>query len=110
MLELLETVVDSKDGTGKAARIPGYRVAGKTGTAKMVGRHGYLEHHHISSFVGMAPASNPRLVVAVIILNPQGKLYYGGDVSAPVFKNIMEGALRMLNIPPDDMASLENKA
>ncbi len=110
MLELLETVVDSKDGTGKSARIPGYRIAGKTGTAKMVGRHGYLEHHHISSFVGMAPASNPRLVVAVIILNPQGKLYYGGDVSAPVFKNIMEGALRMLNIPPDDMASLENKA
>lgn len=109
MVGLLESVV-AKGGTGEAARIPGFRVAGKTGTAKMVGPYGYQEHRYISSFVGMAPASQPRLVVAVVIQDPRGKKYYGGDVSAPVFKNIMEGALRILNIPPDDLASLEKRA
>ena len=86
MLTLLESVV-TKGGTGEAASIPGYRVAGKTGTAKMAGLHGYQKHHHISTFVGVAPASNPRLVVAVVMQDPQGKQYYGGLVSGPVFKN-----------------------
>lgn len=103
MLVLLESVLD-KEGTGEAAKVPGYRVAGKTGTARLVGAHGYEKHRYNSSFIGIAPASNPRLVVAVVIQDPRGKMYYGGWVSGPVFKNIMEGALRMLNIPPDDAA------
>ena len=82
------------------ARVPGYRVAGKTGTAIMVGAHGYQKHHYTSTFVGIAPVSNPRLVVAVVIHDPQGKQYYASFVSAPVFEKIMEGALRILNVPP----------
>lgn len=109
MLVLLESVV-AKGGTAEAANIPGYHVAGKTGTAIMVGDHGYEKHHYTSSFVGIAPVSNPRIVVAVVIQDPRGKVYYGGFVSGPVFKNIMEGALRMLNIPPDDAAALAKKA
>lgn len=105
VVTLLESVT-AKGGTAEAARIPGYRVAGKTGTAIKVGLHGYEKHHYVSSFVGMAPASNPRLVVIVVINNPQGKHYYGGLVSAPVFRNIMEGSLRILNVAPDDVASL----
>lgn len=102
MLRLLESVV-AKGGTGEMASIPGFRVAGKTGTAVMVGENGYQKHHYTSSFVGIAPASNPRLVVAVVIHDPKGKEYYGGLVSGPVFKKIMEESLRTLNIPPDNL-------
>lgn len=100
MLNLLESVV-TKDGTGKLANVPGYRVAGKTGTAIKVGEHGYQKHHYVSSFVGIAPLTHPRLVVAVVINDPQGKNYYGGLVSGPVFEKIMEGTLRILDVPPD---------
>lgn len=99
MLDLLESGVAK--GTGKLASVPGYRVAGKSGTAKLVGEGGYQKHHYNSSFVGIAPASNPRLVVAVVIHDPQGKNYYGGIVSRPVFAKIMEGTLRILDVPPD---------
>lgn len=99
MLSLLETVV--LEGTGKPAQVPGYRVAGKTGTTQMLGEDGYQKHKHSSSFVGIAPVTDPRLVVAVVIHNPQGKHYHGGTVSAPVFEKIMEGALRILDVPPD---------
>lgn len=102
MLALLESVL-AKGGTGVPARVPGYRVAGKTGTALMAGVHGYQKHRYVSSFVGIAPVTNPRLVVAVVIHDPQGKQYYGGDVSGPVFEKIMEGSLRILNISPDDI-------
>lgn len=101
MLLLLESVVTNKDGTGKLANVPGYRVAGKTGTSKKVGKHGYQKGLYISSFVGIAPVSDPKLVVAVIIHEPKGKGYHGGEVSAPVFERIMEGSLRLLDIPPD---------
>lgn len=101
MREMLESVV-SKEGTGKSAQIKGYRVAGKTGTAWIVGANGYEKHRYVSSFVGMAPASDPRIVVAVVIRDPQGKNYLGGYVSAPVFKKIMEETLHLLNIPPDN--------
>lgn len=104
MLLMLESTV-AKGGTATAASIPGYHVAGKTGTARMLGVHGYDKHHHNASFVGIAPATHPRLVVAVVLFDPQGKEYMGGMVSAPIFKKIMENALRMLNIPPDDVAS-----
>jgi len=102
MLQLLEAVL-AKHGTGSAARVPGYRVAGKTGTAKKVGQNGYEKHEYTSSFVGIAPVTNPRLVVAVIIHNPHGKYYLGGFVSGPVFEKIMEGTLRLLDVPPDDL-------
>jgi len=108
MLELLQSVV-AKGGTGSPARIPGYQIAGKTGTALMVGEKGYQQHHYISSFVGIAPASHPKVVVAVVIHDPQGKQYYGGYVSGPVFAKIMEGTLRILNIAPDDPAALQEQ-
>lgn len=100
MLTMLESVV-AQGGTGRSARIPTYRVAGKTGTARMLGPGGYDAHHHVSSFVGIAPVTQPALVVAVILRDPQGKHYYGGPVSGPVFSKIMEGALRILNVAPD---------
>ena len=68
---------------------------------KIAGPGGYLKHRYNSSFVGIAPISNPRLVIAVIINDPQGKQYYGGFVSGPVFSRIMEGALRILDVSPD---------
>lgn len=110
MLVLLKSVL-SKGGTADSIKIPGYQLAGKTGTAKIVGPHGYEKHSYNSSFVGIVPASRPRLVIAVLIHNPKNKLDYlrnGGFVSAPVFENIAEGAIRTLNIPPDDLAALVN--
>lgn len=86
-------------GSGTRAQVEGYFVAGKTGTAKKVGRHGY-EKKYLSVFAGFAPASNPRLVMVVIIDEPQGE-YYGGLVAAPVFGQVMEGALRLLSVPLD---------
>lgn len=104
MMALLETVTTAKESTvGNRARVPGYRVAGKTGTALIVGAHGYEKHHFTSSFIGIAPVSDPRLVVAVIIHDPQGKHHLGGEVSAPVFEKIMEGSLRLLNVAPDNV-------
>lgn len=100
MLTLLEAVF-AKGGTAESISVPGYRVAGKTGTSKMVGEEGYQKHRYISSFVGIAPVSHPRLVVTVVIQDPQGKNYYGGLVSGPVFQKIMEGSLRILDVPPD---------
>ncbi|EKD55297.1 MAG: hypothetical protein ACD_60C00015G0005 [uncultured bacterium] len=106
MRELLQSVLE-KGGTGAPARVPGYKVAGKTGTALIAGDQGYQKHRYISSFVGMAPASHPKVVVAVVIYDPQGKEYLGGYVSGPIFERIMEGTLRVLNIAPDDPDSLQ---
>jgi cell division protein FtsI (penicillin-binding protein 3) len=88
-------------GTAPKAQVPGYRVAGKTGTAhKLEG--GSYANKYVSSFVGFAPASDPRLIVAVMIDEPTAGKYYGGEVAAPVFSNVMAGSLRALGIPPDD--------
>lgn len=106
MLQVLESVME-KGGTGAPAKVPGYRVAGKTGTARLLGPNGYMKNHHAASFVGILPASDPQLVIAVVMIDPRGKKYYGGDVAGPVFKNIAVGALRDLNIPPDDMSALK---
>lgn len=103
ILAMMEEVV-AKGGTAPVASVPGYRIAGKTGTSKMAGNGGYQQHHYVSSFVGIAPMSDPRLVIAVVINDPQGKTYYGGYVSGPVFSRIMEGTLRILDLPPDDLA------
>jgi len=106
MLELAVT-----EGTGTAAQIPQYRVAGKTGTAHKSVAGGYAEDRYTAAFVGMAPASRPRLVVAVVIEDPRAGAYYGGEVAAPVFARVMAGALRLLNIPPDSInPGLQNAA
>ena len=87
-------------GTAPKAQIPGYRVAGKTGTAHKLDGGTYAAKY-VASFIGFAPASDPRLVVAVMIDEPSGKQYYGGDVAAPVFAEIMSGSLRTLGVPQD---------
>jgi cell division protein FtsI (penicillin-binding protein 3) len=98
---MMETVVSPK-GTAKLAAIEGYRVAGKTGTAKKAVRGGYASKRYQAVFAGMAPASDPRFVMVVMVDEPRGKRYYGGSVSAPVFASVMAGALRLFNVPPDD--------
>jgi cell division protein FtsI (penicillin-binding protein 3) len=98
--KMLETVV-TPEGSGLKAAITNYRVAGKTGTSRAASGGGY-DNRHISLFVGMVPASNPRLVGVVVIHDPQGA-YYGGLVSAPVFSKVMDGALRLLDVPPDNV-------
>ncbi|ABM62861.1 peptidoglycan synthetase FtsI [Halorhodospira halophila SL1] len=103
---MLEAVVEP-GGTGTRAAISGYRVAGKTGTVLKSGPSGYAEEDYLASFIGFAPASDPRLVMAVTIDQPRGDLYYGGQVAAPVFSRVMGNALRMLNVPPDDLPELE---
>ena len=90
-------------GTGRRARIEGYTVAGKTGTVRKVGRDGYEDDRHLAFFAGMVPATQPRLVAVVMINNPKGQEYGGGEVAAPVFSRVMAGALRILNIPPDNL-------
>jgi len=97
--DMLETVVQP-GGTAVKAQVMGYRVAGKTGTAHKAGIGGYQEKY-ISSFVGMAPASNPRLIVAVMVDEPSGGQYYGGAVAAPVFSAVMGATLRMMGVPQD---------
>lgn len=101
LLLMLEAVVD-EDGTGKSARVSGYRVAGKTGTARIAGKHGYEEKRYISSFIGIAPVSKPRLAVVVVIHDPTKNGYYGAMVAGPLFAKVMSGALRTLNILPDN--------
>jgi cell division protein FtsI (penicillin-binding protein 3) len=88
-------------GTAPRAQVAGYRVAGKTGTAHKLEGKGYAPDKFVSSFVGFAPASGPRLVVAVMIDEPSAGQYYGGAVAAPVFSTVMAGALRTLAVPPD---------
>jgi cell division protein FtsI (penicillin-binding protein 3) len=98
---MLELAVEP-GGTAPRAQILGYRVAGKTGTAHKLEGGSYAGDRYVSSFVGMAPASAPRLIVAVMLDEPSAGLYYGGVVAAPVFSQVMAGALRILNIPPDE--------
>ena len=87
-------------GTAPKAQVVGYRVAGKTGTAHKLEGHVY-SNRYVSAFVGFAPASQPRLIVAVMIDEPSSGAYYGGDVAAPVFSNVMGAALRTLGVPTD---------
>lgn len=98
---MLETVVEP-DGTGSHAAISGYRVAGKTGTARKAAQGGYAEDRHVAVFAGMAPATQPRLVTVVVINEPRNKEYYGGQIAAPVFANVTAGGLRLLNVVPDE--------
>jgi cell division protein FtsI (penicillin-binding protein 3) len=97
---MLEEVV-RPGGTGTGAAVTGYRIAGKTGTSWKFAAGGYSKDKYISVFAGLAPASNPRLAAVVVIDEPTGELYYGGDVAAPVFADVMSESLRLLAVPPD---------
>ncbi len=105
VLRMMEHVLD-EGGTGTKARVSGYRVAGKTGTSIKARSGGYSDDY-IAFFAGIAPITNPRLVVVVMVDNPKGDEYYGGDVSAPVFSAIMERSLRWLDVPPDQIPSAQ---
>ena len=96
---MLEMVV-MPGGTAPKAQVPGYRVAGKTGTAHKLEGGRYV-NKFVASFVGFAPVSSPRLVIAVMIDEPSGAQYYGGSVAAPVFSSVMGAALRLLAVPTD---------
>ena len=100
--KMLRTVVDAKSGgSALEANVPFYSVAGKTGTAHVVGEKGYEENLHNSLFVGMVPASNPQIVIVIVVNEPKGEEHYGGQVAAPVFSRVASGAMRILNIAPD---------
>ncbi|HEY4299203.1 MAG TPA: penicillin-binding transpeptidase domain-containing protein, partial [Paraburkholderia sp.] len=88
-------------GTGRAAAVDGYRIGGKTGTARKQVGAGYAKNRYRALFVGMAPMSDPRLIVAVMIDDPAGKAFYGGTVAGPVFSGVTGGALQLLGVPPD---------
>ncbi|NNM51430.1 MAG: penicillin-binding protein 2 [Pseudomonadales bacterium] len=100
IIPMLETVV-SAQGTAQQASVPGYLIAGKTGTAHKVVNGSYSPNQYMSLFVGMAPASHPRIVMAVVIDTPRKSTYYGGLVSAPVFSRAMSELLRLMNVAPD---------
>jgi len=101
---MLETVTE-EPGTGTRARVAGYRIAGKTGTSRKVGAGGYSDRY-VASFAGFAPVSRPRLAAVVVVQDPSGEAYYGGQVAAPLFARVMESALRLHNVPPDEFETL----
>ncbi|MBL4867492.1 MAG: penicillin-binding protein 2 [Pseudomonadales bacterium] len=100
VVKMLETVV-TPIGTAKRAAVPGYRVAGKTGTVHKLKDGAYSEDRYLALFAGFAPVEDPAFVMVVIIDDPKGEEYFGGEVAAPVFSKVMEGILRMQNITPD---------
>lgn len=103
LVAMMETVTQT-GGTATKGAIRGYRVAGKTGTVhRSAGKEGYKSDNYQSLFAGFAPASAPRIVGVVVITDPRGGVYYGGAVAAPVFSSAVRGALRLLNVPPDNL-------
>ena len=104
LITLLESVI-APGGTGKQAAIPGYRVAGKTGTAWKASAGGYSTDRFVSVFGGVAPATNPRLAAIVVVDDPSAGQHTGGDVAAPVFSSVVGGALRLMGVAPDDMGA-----
>jgi cell division protein FtsI (penicillin-binding protein 3) len=102
LIQLLEAVTTQEGATGVRARIPGYRVAGKTGTAERLVDGSYSTTQYTSIFAGLAPASAPRLATVVVIDDPGAGKHQGGDVAAPVFSAVVGGALRLLGVAPDD--------
>lgn len=100
VMRMMESVIQSDHGTGKALKIPGYRLAGKTGTAQKVGT---AKGKYVANFVGMVPADNPRAVVLVMIDSPSAGDYYGGSVAGPVFVDISKAVIRRFGIPPSQV-------
>jgi cell division protein FtsI (penicillin-binding protein 3) len=105
---MMETVVTT-DGTAPLAAVNGYRVAGKTGTVHKSQAGGYADDRYLSLFAGMAPASDPRLVIVVVLNEPSNGKHFGGQVAGPVFSKVMAGALRLLNIAPDAEPLLQTR-
>jgi len=103
---MLESVV-SDEGTGKFARIPGYRVAGKTGTSHRAQGGGYAEDRYVSVFAGFAPVSDPRFAAVVVVHDPSAGKHYGGAVAAPVFSSVMSNALRLQAVEPDNVSGAD---
>ncbi|NNF50921.1 MAG: penicillin-binding protein 2 [Gammaproteobacteria bacterium] len=103
LIDIMESVTGD-EGTGSEARVRGYRVAGKTGTARKSEPGGYSQHRYHAVFAGVAPAEQPRVAIAIMIDEPAGEAYHGGEVAAPVFAAVAAGALRILNVAPDDIA------
>jgi cell division protein FtsI (penicillin-binding protein 3) len=101
-MTMMETVT-GPEGTARRAAVLGYRVAGKTGTSRKAAGGGYAAKRYAAVFVGLVPASHPKFAMAVVIHDPQGLEYGGGAVSAPVFHHVMDGALRLMDIPPDNI-------
>nr|WP_269783437.1 penicillin-binding transpeptidase domain-containing protein [Marinibactrum halimedae] len=108
MKSMLATVTE-KGGTGTRAALEHYKTAGKSGTAHMVGKGGYADDRYRSFFAGFAPLDDPRIVVVVTIQEPRSGKYFGGEVAAPVFGKIAEGALRVLNVAPDAQVVEEHR-
>ncbi|MGB8692063.1 MAG: penicillin-binding transpeptidase domain-containing protein [Steroidobacteraceae bacterium] len=102
LLHLLESVI-TPEGTAPLAHIPGFRVAGKTGTAYKTEGSSYSQDRYVGIFGGVAPVSNPRLAAVVVIDEPSAGKHHGGEVAAPVFSAVLGGALRLMGVPPDDL-------
>ena len=102
VLTMLQGVVGTK-GTARRAKVDGYKVAGKTGTVHKVGLNGYEDEQYLSLFAGIAPANNPKIVTIVVVDDPAGREYYGGEVAAPIFSRVTQSSLRLLNIPPTEI-------
>ena len=100
VLHMMESVLQ-EGGSAEKASVPGYRVAGKTGTSRKANANGYGDEY-VNIFAGVAPVSDPQLAVVILINEPKGELYYAGLTAAPVFAKIMAASLQMLNVPPDD--------
>ena len=99
VLRCMESVIEGDSGTGKTLRIPGYRLAGKTGTAQKIGKK---SSGYVANFVGFVPAQNPRAVIMVMVNHPTGPLYHGAVVAGPVFVDLAKSVIRRFNIPPTE--------
>ncbi len=106
LISLMEQVVVGEGATGKRAAVMGYRVAGKTGTAWKASAGGYSTDKYMAVFAGVVPATHPKLATVVVIDEPSGDRYMGGMVSAPVFASVMTGALRLMDVAPDDLQNV----
>ena len=108
-LNKMMRAVTATGGSGRRAAVDGYHVAGKTGTVHKASSSGYADDHYYALFAGFAPATDPALALVVVVDDPQAGRYFGGQVAAPVFAAVMRGALRMLNIPPDNPVGIKQR-
>src|SRR5690606_6289708 len=111
VLGMLQAVVEEPGGGGSRARVPGYHVGGKSGTARKAatGTKGYVDKAYRSFFAGVAPIDNPRIAAVVVLDEPGEGGYYGGLVAAPVFGKVAAGALRLMNVAPDNLPKEQDK-